>query len=228
MWQNLRKKRWQYCCLFFLVLSCHPPKNDKGLLAPSRADSLVSEQKVALALDSIYRYQAVVRSGDVVTRTGQDFTSEAMRLLSSKDRTYSHCGIASWEHDSLFVYHAIGGECNPDQQLRRDPFVLFCNPYENRGFGIFRYDLALQECARLIDVVHGWFLQKIRFDMAFDLATDDRMYCSEFVYKALTSATNKRIVIATTTLNHICFIALDNLTLNPHCKQIKRIRYQPL
>ena len=196
-----------------------------GQLAASKTDSLLSEQKITAALDSVYWYQKTVQSGDLVTRTGQDFTSEAMRLLSSKDRTYSHCGIASWEHDSLFVYHAIGGEFNPDQQLRRDPFVLFCNPYENRGFGIFRYDLPPQERTSLINVVHSLYRKKIRFDMQFDLATDDRMYCSEFVYKAIKWASNNRIVFRTTTLNHICFIAIDNLILNPQCVQVKRIRY---
>ena len=93
-------------------------------------------------LIAIYQYKKIIKQGDLIVRTGKDFTSEMMRLLSAKDKTYSHCGIASIEHDSLFVYHAIGGEWNPDQKLRRDPFEIFCNPYENRGFGIFRYKLT--------------------------------------------------------------------------------------
>ena len=87
------------------------------------------------------RMRKLIQNGDLILRTGRDFTSEIMRQLSTKDKTYSHCGIASIEHDSVFVYHSIGGEWNPDQKLRRDPFEIFCNPFENRGFGIFRYKL---------------------------------------------------------------------------------------
>ena len=40
----------------------------------------------------------------------------------------------------------------------------------------------------LINVVQSLYAKGIMFDMQFDLATDDRMYCSEFVYKAVTKA----------------------------------------
>ena len=90
-------------------------------------------------------------------RTGRDFTSETMRQLSLKDKTYSHCGIASIEHDSVFVYHSIGGEWNPDQKLRRDPFEIFCNPFENRGFGIFRYKLSPRRKCTLISIVQKFY-----------------------------------------------------------------------
>ena len=92
------------------------------------------------------------------------------------------------EHDSLFVYHSIGGEWNPDQKLRRDPFELFCNPFENRGFGIFRYNLSPIENTHLINIVQEFYARGIMFDMQFDLASDDRMYCTEFVYKAVKEA----------------------------------------
>ncbi len=61
----------------------------------------------------------------MVLRTGNDFTSESLRQLSFTDKTYSHCGIASIENDSIFIYHALGGEWNPDEKLRRDPIELF-------------------------------------------------------------------------------------------------------
>lgn len=169
----------------------------------------------------------MVKTGDLIVRTGKDFTSETMRLLSTKDKTYSHCGIASIEHDSLFVYHSIGGEWNPDQKLRRDPFEIFCNPYENRGFGIFRYKITPQENLNLIKDVHKLYDKKIMFDMQFDLASDDRMYCSEFVYKAIEEATGNKFVLPTTTINHIKFIALDNLFINSFCNEIKRVKYYP-
>ncbi|HSQ43672.1 MAG TPA: hypothetical protein VLM16_01670 [Ginsengibacter sp.] len=217
-------ERWLLCCLLFFVFACNSKKNYTSFIT-SKIDSVSEERKIDEALDSIYQYKKLVKTGDLVVRTGKDFTSETMRLLSTKDKTYSHCGIASIEHDSLFVYHSIGGEWNPDEKLRRDPFEMFCNPYENRGFGIFRYKITPVEKTALVHVIHKLYNKKIMFDMQFNLATDDRMYCSEFVFKAIEQASNNKIILPTTTINKIKFIALDNLFINPFCTQIKRVIY---
>lgn len=220
--KKITNERWLLCCLLFFVTACRT-KNNYNNFIPSKTDSIKEEQKAAVAIDSIYQDEKIVKTGDLILRTGKDFTSETMRLLSTKDKTYSHCGIASYEHDSLFVYHSIGGEWNPDQKLRRDPFEIFCNPYENRGYGIFRYKLTPKENAKLINIVQSLYARGIMFDMQFDLATDDRMYCSEFVYKSVEKASNNKIVLPTTTLHNIKFVAVDNLFINPNCVEIKRI-----
>ncbi len=220
--KKITNERWLFCCLLFFVMACHT-KNNYNNFIPSKTDSIKEEHKAAVAIDSIYQDEKIVKTGDLILRTGKDFTSETMRLLSTKDKTYSHCGIASYEHDSLFVYHSIGGEWNPDQKLRRDPFEIFCNPYENRGYGIFRYKLTPKENAKLINIVQSLYARGIMFDMQFDLATDDRMYCSEFVYKSVEKASNNKIILPTTTLHHIKFVAVDNLFINPNCVEIKRI-----
>src|SRR5665647_819573 len=132
---------------------------------------------------------------------------------------------ASKENDTLFVYHALGGEWNPDQKLRRDPFELFCNPYENRGFGIYRYSINNIQKKNIIKLAHQFYKQGVKFDMQFDLATDNRMYCSEFVYKTIEKATKDSVAISTTTLNHVRFVSVDNLFINPYCHEIKRILF---
>lgn len=220
--KQTKYKRWQLCCLLFFIVSCNA-KNDYPNFTITSKDSVEQERNALQAFDSIIVDKRLVKTGDVILRTGKDFTSETMRLLSLTDKTYSHCGIASIEHDSLFVYHSIGGEWNPDQKLRRDPFELFCNPYENRGFGIFRYKLTLAERDKLISTVKSFYAKHIRFDMLFNLESDDRMYCSEFVYKSLMLAGDGKIIIPITIINNIRFVALDNLFINPFCFQIKRV-----
>jgi hypothetical protein len=113
-------------------MACHSPKKERHS-PDAKKDSLSEEIKTNNALQQINVAKKSVQSGDLILRTGKDFTSDVMRKLSQQDRTYSHCGIASWENDTLFVYHALGGDFNPDQKIRRDPFYLFCNPFENRG-----------------------------------------------------------------------------------------------
>ena len=152
-----------------------------------------------------------LHQGDMVMRTGNDFTSEMLQQLCFTDKTYSHCGIVIIENDSAFVYHALGGEWNPDEKLRRDAFDLFCNPYENRGFGIFRLDLGTEEKIRLDSVARSWYKRGLRFDMKFDLASNDRLYCAEFITKAVEIATKSRITFSTTTIKGFQYEAPDNL-----------------
>ncbi len=136
----INTKRRLLCCLLFFLISCSSENHQKDL--PSQlAESVGQQEKIEEDIRGLIAIKKYVQQGDLIMRTGKDFTSELMRLSSVNDKTYSHCGIAIFENDSLFVYHALGGEWNPDQKLRRDAFEVFCNSYENRGIGIFRYTL---------------------------------------------------------------------------------------
>ena len=212
-------KRWPMGCLLFCVMSCH-----NAVPHPAK-ESTAEDIKTEKAFKIIYDTKSSVQSGDLVLRTGRDFTSDVMRRLSREDPTYSHCGIASWENDTLFVYHSIGGEWNPDQKIRRDTFAFFCNPYENRGFGIYRYDITEMEKEKLVQSIRGFYSEEIIFDIKFDLQTDDKMYCSELIYKAFKRSVNEPVTIKTTTLNNIEFIAIDDLYKNAGGLQIKKVKF---
>ncbi len=219
------KKRWLYGCLFFFMHNCSPP-NEQSNVTAHFVDSVTQEKNIEQIIKNITIAKKYVKQGDLIMRTGKDFTSELMRLSSAADKTYSHCGIASFEHDSLFVYHALGGEWNPDEKLRRDAFEIFCNPYENRGIGIFRYSLSTGVEAKLSKIIDTLYKNGVRFDTRFDLATNDRMYCSEFVYKTVEQATDYKINLPLTTFRNKKFVSPDNLYLNPFCKEILRLKFQ--
>lgn len=218
-------KRWPVGCLLIFIMSCsNAPETNQFAL--TRADSLKEDVRKAAARRMVASSKSLISQGDIILRTGNDFTSEQLRRFSQTDKTFSHCGIASIEHDSVFVYHALGGEWNPDQKLRRDPLESFCNADDNRGFGIFRFDLAKIQRLNLDSVVHSWFNKGLMFDMEFRLETDDRLYCAEFVCKAIMTATANDITFNTTSINDFNFYAVDNLMLNKHCLEKKRYRFE--
>lgn len=214
-------KRWLFSGLLLFVFSCKQASTKNELTAKQSA--ILKEKKINGALLEINKDKGLVLSGDLIMRTGNDFTSTVVRKLSIKDKTYSHCGMANWENDTLFVYHAIGGEWNPDQKIRRDPFYFFCNPYENKGFGIFRYQISNEKKEKIVNKCKQLFADEIMFDMHFNLATDDRMYCTEFIYKIVNEGVADSIKIKTTNINNIKFVATDNLFSNPYCTEIKRV-----
>ncbi len=207
-------RRWLTGCLLFFG-ACRSPEGK----AP-QADPFNKR-----AYDSIQQALPLLRTGDLVTRTGNDFTSESLRRMNLRDQTFSHCGIVSIENDTPFVYHALGGEFNPDQALLREPFTVFAAPQINRGFGIFRFGLEDTLIRKLISTVQLLHRAAIPFDMDFDLATNDRLYCAEFVTKAFTAGTGGFLRFHTSRLGNRWFVGVDDCFLQPRCTEIKRTRY---
>lgn len=174
-------------------------------------------------IDSVKNF---IQNGDMITRTGNDFTSESLRNLNQRDKTFSHCGIASIEHDSIFVYHALGGDFNPDQKIRRDPIDIFAEPYTNKGIGIFRFELPDSSRQLFVSDARELYDNGVMFDMDFDLKTDDRMYCAEFLYKCFVKASNGKLSFNHSHLKQFEYIGVDDLFLNPLCKMKAKIVYK--
>ncbi len=103
---------------------------------------------------------------------------------------------------------------------------IFADPKTNRGIGIFRQQLSKKEIHQLVSIVQKLYALGIMFDMKFDLQTDERMYCAEFVYKAFLWSTNQRIHFNTSTVNEKIFVGVDDIFLYPHCRPIKKIFYK--
>lgn len=214
------------CCLLFFVAGCASNTDNYIKLLLTKQDSariLTIEKR---AIEQIKIVEKNIHTGDLVTRTGNDFTSEMLRQLNQHDKTYSHCGIASIENDSVFVYHAMGGEFNPDQKIRKDPFGLFCAPYFNRGVGIFRFELPFATLNAITLAAKKAYLMGIMFDMKFDLQTNDKMYCAEFVYKSFLAGTQNNIKFRLSYLNNFIYVGVDDIFLNSNCNEVKRIIYK--
>ena len=219
-------KRWLLCCLLCFIASCKTNTLSYNKLILTAQDSIKAKAIIQRAFIQTNALEKTIQSGDLITRTGNDFTSESLRQLNQHDKTYSHCGIASIENDSVFIYHALGGEFNPDQKIRRDAFNLFCDPYSNRGIGLFRFQLPAAAITKVMAAVKQNYLAEIMFDMKFDLHTDDRMYCAEFIYKCFLSGTKNNLSFNISHLKNFAYIGVDDLFMNAACKELKRIIYK--
>ena len=168
----------------------------------------------------------LLRDGDIVLRTGADAISTMLRQMNLRDKTYSHCGIVMIEDGYPFVYHSIGGEDNPDERLRRDSAAFFFSPVYNERLGVARLDLDSAQIARLHDIARRYYKAAVPFDMDFDLGSDDRLYCAEFVYKAVRETTADTAFFSRTKLLERTYVGVDNLTDPRHAKIICDVRYK--
>lgn len=211
-------------CLFFLSCGCN--NNNVAPLIITRQDSIAHEQLVIRAYSAIDSAEKKIQTGDLIVRTGNDFTSESLRGLNQRDQTYSHCGIASIENDSVFIYHALGGEFNPDQKIKRELFRYFADPNSNKGIGIYRFNISSRDIAGCVQKAIELYKTGVMFDMKFDLKSNERMYCAEFVYKSYAKGSDGKLVFGTSHIKDFVFIGVDDLFLHPLCTLQKRIFYK--
>lgn len=211
--------------LFFVWFAC---KNSSQPISPNNQESVNNYQTQRLIHYNNAVYPALKKSlqtGDLLLRLGSDITSEMLRQLNLKDKRYSHCGIVSIEGDTAFVYHAIGGEFNPDQKIKREPLYSFCHPAENEAAAVLRPKTSsrLQQQIAL-QAKHFW-QQGIPFDMSFDYNTDGRLYCAEMVSKAVSRAIADSSWFSFTHLNGRTYVAVDNLSGSSLMHMIEQFAY---
>jgi hypothetical protein len=196
----------------------------------------------------INKAAALIRTGDLILRTGTDFSSDEVKAISPSDKTYSHAGIALVDSSGIFVYHIEPDHLHVGDKVRKEPLDSFCNPQKNMGIAIARYDLSLSEKSIFLSYMEKQYSNKIPFDIHFDLRSTDSMYCSEMIRNGLSLATNRRLLLPTYRFNdrnkykimrqylrlpeksiaNREIIPIDHLFINPNCRMISRFLFHRL
>ena len=167
-----------------------------------------------------------VKTGDLVLRRGKGFISEMAREFCRQDPSFSHSGIIKEEEGRLWVYHALGGEARQSNKMQKEPIELFLHPQICFDFAFYRYTLSESEQMKFDSVLTAYYQAGIEFDLDFDYLTDDQMYCSELIAKALVNATENKNFIPLSMVVDKPYVAIDNLYLNPFCTFICQHKYE--
>jgi hypothetical protein len=215
------KMRWLYCCLIFCVASCTQQKKT----TIEKTNQLNIEKESANIL-KILAAKKIISNADLIVRTGNDYTSKNLKAFQKRDQTFSHIGIASIENDTLFVYHIVGGEFNPNQKLLRDVFENFVNPNENNEFGIFRSNISVEQKENTLAIAKKLYAAELIFDLKFDLKTTNKMYCSEFISYCFENGTKEEIKFNHSFIHTFEFIGVDDILLHPTNYKVLHFNYQ--
>lgn len=206
--------------------ACSQPAPEQEPVNKALLDGIEKRKNDPVNLHYVDSAVSLLKHGDVVVRTGNDITSYMLCQLNQKDKTYSHCGLVLVENGYPFVYHSIGGEANPDARIRRDSASLWLSPADNLGFGITRFPMPDTSLGSLSRIVTTFYKERRKFDMDFDLATDDRLYCAEFVYKAVNHAMANNTYLKPVTIFGHTYVGIDNIFHSPHAGVICQIRFK--
>lgn len=201
-------------CLFLQACSTSVSKEDQ-----LKAATLQHNKAKAILIHQMH-------SGDLALRLGNDLTSFTLSQLNNRNKSYSHCGIVSIENGNIYIYHAIGGEYNPNQKLKRETPETWFSPVHNIAIGLARYSMDSLQKLALVEQVKTYYREEKEFDMQFDLATNDKLYCAEMVYKAVQISTHDSAFLPTTTRFGKHYVGVDDLFLNQHCKLIGQQKFK--
>jgi hypothetical protein len=207
---------------FFCLAAC------QGSPEPREAssDQLLQQKRLRHYRQEVLpRLNAEIQSGDLITRLGTDITSEMFRMMNLRDGSFSHCGIARIEHDTVFVYHAIGGEYNPDQVIKREPLFSFLHPEDCKAAGVFRPSVSAGRRQAIAEKAFAFFQSAIPFDMAFDFNTDNRLYCAEMVAKCISRSLADSSWLSFSQRGSMKYVGVDDLFLNPLMQRQFSLRY---
>jgi hypothetical protein len=229
--------------LAFIAFACGGNSDSRSSNEPATlSDSLLTERWTV-----INTVKDSIREGDLVLRCGNDLISESLSDFSQNEKLYSHSGVAIMDNGTMYIYSNMAGDINPDEIMRRDVVDSFITPVHNIAVGIYRYDITTPELEKLKKIVHTHYINKLQFDMNFDLATDDKMYCAEMIAKSVEQATDQRIFFSKSVITPALkekylkkllekkiipsvkvadqreYLGLDNLYLNPHCREVTKI-----
>lgn len=208
--------KYSISALFFFFLACDTSRQENIV-------TIKTNESHIHANDSCIQK---IQSGDIVLRKGNDELSELFARLNKRNQHYSHCGMAQYTDSGVYVYHIISSSQNIEGKVLYEPISTFIQPRTNAAWAIVRYDLNENQISDMLQKIRAYAAEAVVFDKQFDLATNDKMYCSEMLYKALVFAKQDSMVIEPTISNTgKQYIAIDNLFEHKHCKTIGEIAY---
>ncbi|TDH25613.1 hypothetical protein EXU57_12985 [Segetibacter sp. 3557_3] len=159
----------------------------------SNADTstdVVPEEKTLQ--DKLAALSATAITGDLVVRLGDDLISERIKYLNEKDYAYSHAGIIIEVNGEKQVFH-ISPDGNHNDTIQVVSIDSFLNPVHNLSCGLYRYNLLTEQRAEVSKIVESYKRGGVRFDRRYSMETDQLMYCSEMIAKAITRASDSMV-----------------------------------
>ncbi len=131
-----------------------------------------------------------LRDGDLVFRKGRSLVSRVV-LMNDRTSAYSHVGIVAFKNDEPFIVHVAPGEPdeNGDEKVKCETPADFLDEGKADLFAVFRLaeeetHLAKMAAQKALD----YYEKGLPFDKSFDFRNDDKLYCTELVWKAYLAA----------------------------------------
>lgn len=151
-----------------------------------------------------------LKPGDlIITNNDEDYRFELAQKLMGKSGNWTHIGIVDENKKVLEVLISTDGP------TESDPEKLFT---ENHHVVILRPDYKNLDSVKKTLAEARKYFGKSKYDFDFRLSTEDKLYCQEYVYKAMQRGAPE-IKIKPSRFMGIDFISADDFIESPDVKQ---------
>ena len=142
-------------------------------------------KKEAVPLEK-FKTEQKIQSGDIIFQTSKSSQSKAIQLATNSK--YSHMGIIYENDEKFFVYEAV-------QSVKMTPLIEWINRGENGHYVIKRLENSDQILTKSIVAKMKQIGEQFKgkpYDIYFEWS-DDKIYCSELVWKIFKQAVDIEI-----------------------------------
>lgn len=153
-----------------------------------------------------------LKDGDIVFRRGYGMDSIVAANFSNEEKRYSHAGVLVLENDKIYVIHSQESTRKGFDGVVKESLSSYLK--EVKIWAVYRY-LDVDK-KKLLKHMKTALNKNIKFDMDFDLHTDDKMYCSEFIYKSFNAISVKPMIQASKRFMSKQYVTITDLYINKH------------
>ena len=182
--------------------------------------------QIAKETKNIYQYSKkatsrypnikLLKSGDIILRRGYGIDSIVAANFSNKEKRYSHAGIIYKDKNNIYVIHSEDNKRKGFNGVVQEKLQNYLKGI--KIWAVYRYNDI--NSTKLISYILKEEQSNILFDMDFDLKTNKKMYCSEFIYKSFNKVSQKKLIIASKLFLSKRYVVITDLYLNKNAKLI--------
>lgn len=157
---------------------------------------------------------AEARPGDVLFKNGGGLWGRLAARFSENDDGYGHVGMVDTGPDgALVVIHAGGDPATGNGRVQATGLAQFLRAA--KGAALYRPKLDAPHAAIALSYVEAAAGRNAPFDSAFSLDTEDELYCTELVWRALSRAVGEDVVPEKSERSGKVYVAIDDLQESP-------------
>ena len=165
---------------------------------------------------SLYPNMQLLKSGDIILRRGYGVDSIVAANFSNKEKRYSHAGIIYKDKNNIYVIHSEDNKIKGFNGVVQEKLQNYLKGI--KIWAVYRYDDI--NLTKLTSYILEEKKSNILFDMEFDLKTNNKMYCSEFIYKSFNKVSQKILIKASKLFLSKRYVVITDLYLNKNTKLI--------
>jgi Permuted papain-like amidase enzyme, YaeF/YiiX, C92 family len=129
------------------------------------------------------------KTGDLIFRRGKSLASQAV-LLTDLNSCYSHVGILTLVKGRPFVIHSVPYEKgNGNDEMKCEKLESFLSFEKASRAAVYRVNgMSDASLTKAVQWAMKAFDARVKFDEEYNLVSDDRLYCTELIWKCFRTA----------------------------------------